>query len=476
MDTYRSDRPADGTPSSLDLDGRLELAIARAARFGGRIALLLVAPALADPSTPDRDVTSDAASDPGASSASDHEIDAIARHLARRIRRVDFLAHLDGCRFAVVKSDLQVPEHAATMARRLIEGSGAAQANQDDLVCGIAVWPPGRADRHSLLQRAELALELARRGGPGSVRFDDLDVDLEVQRALAMGRSLDGAWQRDELFLELQPQVDLVERRIDGVEALVRWRHPEQGRLGPARFLGLAERTGLLGEIGDWVLRSACREARRWQNELHLPVPVAINLADSQLADHGFSRRVADVLDTIGLVPHALELEVTEDLLACCSRRATLNELAEAGVRLTLDDFGSGRSSLVELRALGFRKLKLDPVLVRRLPQDRNAEAVVRATIAVCRHLGLEPVAEGVESAEQMNALIDAGCPQALGFHLAPPLAPAALRRLVREGNERIRPWRAAAQATDPREKTADDAAHDDLEIQRLSPDEHNGQ
>ena len=241
-------------------------------------------------------------------------------------------------------------------------------------------------------------------------------VELEV----GLRRALD----RGELLLQYQPQLSLREGRISGVEALIRWRHPERGLVPPAKFIPLAEETGLIVPIGEWVLRSACAQARAWQQAGLPPIQIAVNVSARQFRDPGLEGFVRSTLETSGIDAARLELELTESVLAADSGGAAevLDRLEGLGVQVAIDDFGTGFSSLARLQRFAVDRLKIDRTFVTRLATDPDAAAIVLAIIGMAHTLGIQTIAEGVETAEQLAVLRRYGCDAIQGFYFSRPL------------------------------------------------------
>ncbi len=247
------------------------------------------------------------------------------------------------------------------------------------------------------------------------------------EHSLEMG--LRRALEREEFFLHYQPQVDARTGRVEAVEALIRWLRPEQGLVSPALFIPLAERTGLIVEIGDWVLRTACLQSRRWLDARLPPVRMSVNLSARQFSDADLAGRVAAALDAAGLEPRDLELEITESMMARDPEAASriLRTLRSSGVRLMIDDFGTGYSSLSSLKRFSVDGLKIDRAFVQNLPHDRHDAIITRAIVGLADELGLDTVGEGVETPAQRAVLSDLGCRLLQGYLTGAPQPPDAL-------------------------------------------------
>jgi EAL domain-containing protein (putative c-di-GMP-specific phosphodiesterase class I) len=277
----------------------------------------------------------------------------------------------------------------------------------------------------------------AKARGRDRIQIFDGAMRLQVVERLDVERELRRALERDELELHFQPVVDLPSGRVRGVEALVRWQHPERGLLLPRQFLPVAEETGLVVDIGDWVLRQACAEASDWAVDpiSGEPIPVYINLSARQLVDAGLVDHVREVIDLTGVEPAAVHLEITENALLedAHTTKSVLLELRDLGVGLALDDFGTGFSSLSYLKHFPVDALKIDKTFVDGLGRDSGDAAITAAIVDVAQRLGLVTVAEGVERTDQAEWLTALGCDFAQGYHFARPMTAGELRRRLEQ-------------------------------------------
>ncbi|GIZ53727.1 putative bifunctional diguanylate cyclase/phosphodiesterase [Noviherbaspirillum aridicola] len=363
----------------------------------------------------------------------------IGRRLKRLLREEDVLARIDNGRFAVALLDIQKREHAGTVARKLL-GALAAPFSiglhdlRVDAVAGISVYPEDALDAASLLRFADTAAGRARQEGDGGYLFFSAEMNRRAKEHLRMESELRRGLAQGQLLLHYQPKASLRSGRIVGAEALLRWRHPLHGMVPPGQFIPLAEETGLILDIGAWVLEEACRQIAHWQERgLKVP-PIAINLSSRQF-DHHLPMRVQAVLDQYGLGPERIRLEITETLLVRGPEQVIpiMNELAAMGVGLALDDFGTGYSSLAYLKKFPISTLKIDRTFVVGLPGEQNDCAIARAIVTMAQQLRQEIVAEGVETAEQMAFLRGLGCDQLQGYLFSPPVAADAFAQMVIE-------------------------------------------
>ena len=294
---------------------------------------------------------------------------------------------------------------------------------------GIALYPEHGAGSENLIQRADVAMYAAKRTGSGCL-FYAPEQDQHSPRRLALMGELRQAIERNQLFLHYQPKISLITARIVGVEALVRWQHPEYGCVPPDQFIGPAEQTGLIHPLTQWVLDTALRQCRAWREE-GLDIRVAINLSVRNLQDPQLPAQVAERLQTYGLSSDRLDLEITESAIMADPARAlqVLTGLEQLGVGLSIDDFGTGYSSLGYLKKLPVDTIKVDKSFVMDMVSDESDTAIVKCAIAFGHNLGLKVVAEGVENRETWNRLAALGCDSAQGYYMSRPISPAELPR-----------------------------------------------
>jgi diguanylate cyclase (GGDEF)-like protein len=358
-------------------------------------------------------------------------LQSVAGRLRQCIRDADMVARLGGDEFAIVQAGASQPTDATSLASRLIEVIGApyeigGRQVAIELSIGIALEPNDGRDPEQLLKNADLALYRAKSDGRGLYRFFEPEMDARMQARRALEIDLRKAIANNEFELFYQPLVDMRTERVTGFEALIRWHHPERGMIPPLDFIGIAEETGLIGPIGDWVLRRACAEAATWPSD----VKIAVNLSPLQFKNKGLLRSVVSALAASGLSPNRLELEITESVLLQDgdTTLAMLHELRELGVRISMDDFGTGYSSLSYLRKFPFDKIKIDQTFIFDMSDHSDSLAIVRAVIAMGNGLGIATAAEGVETAEQFKRLKLEGCTEVQGYLFSPPRPAAEVR------------------------------------------------
>jgi diguanylate cyclase (GGDEF)-like protein len=356
----------------------------------------------------------------------------VAGRLRGALRRGDTLSRLGGDEFAVLLCDLPDRSTVAELAGRLHDALRRPFALRGVAVeleasIGAALCPDHGADVNTLVQRADVAMYDAKRS-TASISIYNAQRDPYSADRLGLLAELRRALAGDELLLHYQPKVAVEGGAVIGVEALVRWQHPERGLLGPNEFIPLAERTGTVSDLTRWVLDAALAQCRRWR-DAGLDLPVAINLAAANIVDATLPDAVAEALARHGVPGDRLECEISEDTVMADPLRAmdVLARLRELGLRLSLDDFGTGHSSLAYLKRLPLDEVKIDRSFVLGMTEDENDAVIVRSTIDLARNLGLDVVAEGVENAEILQDLGDLHCDIAQGFHLSRPLPAAEL-------------------------------------------------
>jgi diguanylate cyclase (GGDEF)-like protein len=369
----------------------------------------------------------------------------VARRLQSCLRQSDSVARVGGDEFTVLVQDLAQPEDAERVAAMILSAFAlpfqlALNRTTITASLGISVFPDHGEDPITLLRNADIAMYSAKRAGGGQFRMFRLALSDSMQRRVLLERELKNALDRNELFLEYQPLLDR-KRHLDGVEALLRWQNPEAGQVSPVEFIPIAEEIGQIAAIGEWVARTACRDASRWLRQGYDVPRLAVNVSALQFADGKFPVLIERILDESGLPPSRLELEITETALMDNLERVIvqIESLRRLGVRFAIDDFGTGYSSLSHLQNLPVDCVKIDQSFIKDLdPRAEGCTTLVRGIIALAHSLGLQVVAEGVETAQQLTLLNTLGCDISQGFFLHRPMSIEALEELLRANRAHI--------------------------------------
>jgi len=367
---------------------------------------------------------------------------AAAERLRNCVRESDLIARLGGDEFAIVQVGVSQPTEATALSTRIIDAISAPYELDGHQVVvgmsvGIAVAPNDGSDAAQLLKNADMALYRAKADGRGVYRFFEAEMDARMQARRALELDLRKALAGSEFELFYQPLVDARTEQVRGFEALIRWRHPQRGMIAPMEFIPVAEETGLIVPLGEWVLRQACREAASWPPDLS----VAVNLSVAQFKSRQLVPTIVNTLATSGLPPARLELEITESVLLHESdgTLATLHQLRDVGIKISLDDFGTGYSSLGYLRKFPFDKIKIDGSFIHDVPSKDDSLAIIRAVVAIGASLGINTTAEGVETTEQFERLRMEGCTEVQGYLFSPPRPAGEIRKLVASMQPKLR-------------------------------------
>ena len=371
----------------------------------------------------------------------DHLLRAVAARLQTALRATDTVARQGGDEFVLVLSDQASEQQVADELQRIAQSFSKSFSVEGREVfitasIGAAMYPQDAKDPESLLKSAELAMYRAKESGRNSYQLYTVEMQTRVTERLALESRLRQALARGEFELYYQPQVDLRTNRVFGCEALIRWKQPDLGMISPAKYIPLAEETGLIVPIGEWVLRTACRQCKAWQDAGLPPVTVAVNISARQFREKNLFELVGTTLAETGLAPGQLELEVTESVIMHDAQQviASLQAFRDMGVRLSVDDFGTGYSSLSYLKRFPVDRLKIDQSFVRDLSSNADDVAIAQAIITLGHTLNLHVIAEGVETPEQLAFLRNHHCDEMQGYLFGKPMLAEDFAKLLESG------------------------------------------
>lgn len=366
--------------------------------------------------------------------AGDHVLRIAAERLGRRLRDGEFVARIGGDEFIAVTSRLFTHAEAEQMAARIIRDLCEPIGWEDMTLAigtsiGISVFPDNAETIDDLLAQADTAMYRAKSIGSNQICFYDKSMDQAARERSALAMDMRAGLERGEFMLYFQQQNNTQTGEVVGFEVLLRWLHPKRGLVSPVEFIPIAERTGFIMELGDWVLRRSCQEAVKWGN----PLRIAVNVAPKQLANANFPQHVRDILKETGLAPERLELEITESGIIADQQNALsiIRQLKAIGVKIAMDDYGTGYSSLSTLQLFPFDKIKIDRGFIDSVVENRQAAAIVRSTLILAQSLNIPVLAEGVENAEHLRFLQDEGCEQVQGYLYGKPQPLSELQAIV---------------------------------------------
>jgi diguanylate cyclase (GGDEF)-like protein/PAS domain S-box-containing protein len=412
-----------GLPNRSLLEDRISIALAGARRRKEKLAFLFL----------DLDRFK-IVNDTLGHSVGDLLLQEVAERLKKFVREQDTVARVGGDEFVIMLSGIQSISDASVAAARLIELIAIEFPISNNVLSvtssvGISMYPENGADGETLVKNADAAMYSAKQKGPNNFEFFTEDLNVQMKERLTLESGLRQAIEKQELFLAYQPQMDLISGKIVGVEALLRWQHPELGLVPPDKFISIAENSGLIIPIGEWALRTACAQARKWQDEGLAAVPIAVNVSAVQFRQDGFRDLIKNVLHDTGLAPEFLELELTESLLLTNAdvMFSVLRELNEMGLQLAIDDFGTGYSSLSYLKQFPVKKLKIDRSFIKNVAVNASDAAITTAIIGMARSLGLKVIAEGVENDAQVFFLREHRCDEVQGYYFSKPISATEL-------------------------------------------------
>ena len=369
----------------------------------------------------------------------DRVLQEAARRLTAAVRSSDLVARLGGDEFVLLVEEFEDDGYLAEIAAKVLKAfTPTFMAAGHELALsasvGVCTYPEDGLDAQTLVSNADIAMYRAKEQGRNRFCFYAAELNEFSHERLSLEAGLRHALERGEIEVFYQPKIDFGDGRVSGVEALIRWRHPQLGLLLPDRFIGLAEELGVIAPIGYWTLRRVCERARRWQ-DMDMPLTVAVNLSASQFHQPELAAELAAILKASGVAPYTLELEITESMVMRDPERAAqvMETLRAMQVRISIDDFGTGYSSLGYLKRFPIDRLKVDRSFVRDLPHNGDDVAITRAVIAMAHSLKMTVVAEGVESKDQFDLLRQEGCDEFQGYYCRPPLEEPELLRFLSE-------------------------------------------
>jgi diguanylate cyclase (GGDEF)-like protein/PAS domain S-box-containing protein len=417
-------------PNRTLLQDRLSQAITTAGRNGTRIAVLFV----------DLDGFKHI-NDSLGHAIGDRLLQSVAKRLLASVRTSDTVSRIGGDEFVVLLSEVAHSGDAGVKAGKILAALNAPlEIDQHNLrvtaSIGVTTYPEDGQETAMLIKNADLAMYQAKENGRNNYQFFEKDMNVRALERQSVEENLCFALDRDELIMHYQPKINLKTGEITGVEALIRWQHPERGLIGPLQFISVAEDCGLILPIGNWVLREACRQAKEWQDAGLRPIEMAVNVSSVEFRNEDFLEGVKAILEETGLSPHYLGLELTESVLMQHAKFTVpvLKKLKAMGVRLAIDDFGTGYSSLSYLRQFPIDTLKVDQSFVHGINADTDDATIINAVINMGSNLNHRVIAEGVETVEQVAFLQAHGCDEGQGYYFSRPVPASQFAKLLRAG------------------------------------------
>jgi len=366
-----------------------------------------------------------------------------AKRLKSCLRLDDFIARIGGDEFAIILSEIDSPEMAGEVAKKIINVLSmsyhlAGHDLQMSSSIGIACYPSPDTDQENWVQNADIAMYHAKELGRNNFQYFTVDLNEQHKQQVNLEQSLKSALDKQELFLAYQPILNLKAKKMVRMEVLCCWKHPEQGIISPNIFIPLAEELGLIDVIGRWVLQSACNQAKEWFDAGYKNFKMSVNLSPRQLLQKDLPRLIDEMLGRAHIPARLLELELTETSALIYSHFSedVLNKIHDIGVGIALDDFGTGYSSLTHLKRLPISTIKIDKLFIQDIIVDSNSAMIVKSVIALGNNLGFDVIAEGIETAEQLQFLIDNNCALGQGFYLYQPLSQIQMTDLLKECKE----------------------------------------
>ncbi|MCL2937577.1 MAG: EAL domain-containing protein [Trichodesmium sp. MAG_R02] len=369
----------------------------------------------------------------------------IAKRLKESISDIEILAHLEAAEFAIILKPVKHKKNAIDIAESILDVISQSMVLGSDEVyvtasIGITFYPLDGTVADELLKNANAAMYHAQQKGGNNYQLHKSKTVVISREKLSLETNLRNALKRSEFHIYYQPKVDIRQGKITGAEALIRWFHPEKGLISPAEFIPIAEETGLIISIGEWVLHTACSQTKVWQEEGFAPFQIAVNLSRSQFIHRNLQERIIKIIQEVDLTPNYLELEVTEGLVMQNERAASriMKAWQNYGIKISMDDFGKGYSSLSYLREFPFDVIKIDKSFIHNIMADSKTEAITIAIIQMAHSLNLKVVAEGVETQAELEFLQRHKCDEIQGYLFGPPLPISKFEQLLKEGKKYI--------------------------------------
>lgn len=356
----------------------------------------------------------------------------IGNRISNTLRAEDTIARYTNDQFIILLPDIDKPKFASSAAIKLLEAiSQPLRADtSEELIkttasIGVCIYPNDGDDLEKLLSNAEAALQKAKESGGNTYEFNSKELHSEAREFIYLGKGLRNALKKNEMTIYYQPKLHIKHGQIIGVEALLRWQHPEHGILSPARFLSIAEDTGFISELGEWALREACKANKHWQDEGYTHITVALNLSPKQFYQSDIDQRITKILEETQLNPKYLELEINEATAMTNIDLAIrqMNKLKNIGIQISIDHFGVGYTAISYLKLFPINAIKIDRSFIKGVPNQPNDCAITNAFIALAHQLGYEVIAEGVETAEQLEYLTEHDCDMIQGYYLGHPVS-----------------------------------------------------
>ncbi|GIN96618.1 hypothetical protein J6TS1_24880 [Siminovitchia terrae] len=373
--------------------------------------------------------------------AGDYILMEAAHRIKQSLRSTDFVARIGGDEFTVLLDNIENEADVKSLVERIQESfEEPVHIFEKDifLSCsiGIAIYPENGKNADELLKRADTALYVVKERGRSGYALFDADMEEKSLERILLEVELRKAVEREQFYLDYQPKIDFSKGTLVGMEALVRWNHPDLGRVPPNKFIPIAEETGLIIPIGEWVLREACKQNKKWQDMGYSPITASVNVSVRQLEQSGILNKVIEVLNETGLDPKWLELEVTESVFADLENAAAiLEEIRGFGVKISVDDFGTGYNSFTYIKHLPVDTVKIDSSFIRDIHQNVESKAIVNAILTLADTLNISVIAEGVESKEQLEHLNKGGCIQGQGYLFSKPVSNELFEKYFRDSN-----------------------------------------